>query len=148
MMNTDEKIIYVITKGEYSDYHICAATTNRERAEKLRKFYMKNGDEVYIEELIDGAPEAGPCENLKTVYGVLETSSGEWLAWLSEYSTEPFKNSFKFHNLFSLHHLSGELKEVSEGKEFKAYVMAEDEEHAIKIAQDQMAKMLAEKEGL
>lgn len=137
-----KKVIYVIMQGEYSDYHICAATTNKERAEALRKFYMKNGDEAYIEELIDGAPEAGPCEKLKAVYAVLKTSSGKWSAWLDEYSTEPFKNIFKFYNLFSLHHMSDELKE------FRAYVMAEDKEHAIKIAQDQMAKMLAEKEGL
>lgn len=31
--------IYVITKGTYSDYHICALTLDKEKAECLKKIY-------------------------------------------------------------------------------------------------------------
>ena len=31
--------VYVITSGEYSDYHICAVTLDPKRAEKMKKFY-------------------------------------------------------------------------------------------------------------
>ena len=50
--------IYVITKGSYSDYHICAATTDEKRAERLRDLFYNDGsmypDDVYIEEFRDG----------------------------------------------------------------------------------------------
>ena len=36
------KYVYVITKGQYSDYHICAVTMDKDRAERMRKLY--NGD--------------------------------------------------------------------------------------------------------
>lgn len=31
--------VYVITSGEYSDYHICAVAIDREKAERLKKVY-------------------------------------------------------------------------------------------------------------
>lgn len=43
-------IIYVICKGEYSDYHICAVTENKEKAKKLEKMFTSEYDEAYIEE--------------------------------------------------------------------------------------------------
>jgi len=33
----EHKKIYVITCGEYSDYQVCAATTDPERAEDMRR---------------------------------------------------------------------------------------------------------------
>ena len=139
MTDADEKIIYVITKGEYSDYHICGVTTDKERAEYLRKFYTRDGDEALIEEYLDGAPDAGSYRELKAVWMVLIMHTGQVSADLYSYAFEPFTNEFMFINRFALNEIE---------KDFKAYVMAEDEEHAIKIAQDQMAKMLAEREGL
>ena len=35
-------IVYVITQGHYSDYHICAVTTDKDKAEILRKFFSAN----------------------------------------------------------------------------------------------------------
>lgn len=42
--------VYVITEGNYSDYHICTVTTNKERAEKLVKIFSDNWDDAKIEE--------------------------------------------------------------------------------------------------
>ena len=48
--------IYVITKGEYSGYHICAATTDKDRAEMLKRMASTDGlygEEAKIEEYDD-----------------------------------------------------------------------------------------------
>lgn len=42
-----EKKIYIVTEGEYSDYHICAVFTTREKAEE---FVQCNGTDYEIEE--------------------------------------------------------------------------------------------------
>lgn len=50
--------IYVITKGECDDYHICAATTDKDRAELLKRMassYGAFGEEAKIEEHDDYA---------------------------------------------------------------------------------------------
>lgn len=43
--------IYVITKGEYSAYHICAATTDKDRAEMLKR--MASTDDLYGEARVE-----------------------------------------------------------------------------------------------
>ena len=43
-------IVYVIAKGCYSDYHICAVTLDKEKAERLCKLFDNGGmDETGIE---------------------------------------------------------------------------------------------------
>lgn len=42
--------IYVITKGCYSDYHICTVTTNKEEAETLAETFTDRYDTATIEE--------------------------------------------------------------------------------------------------
>ena len=53
--------LYVITKGEYdsSDYHICAATVSKEKAEIIKKLFSDkyNYDDCRIEEFEDGDGE-------------------------------------------------------------------------------------------
>lgn len=42
--------IYVITKGEYSDYHICAVATDPAKADKLAEFYSDKHNPSEVEE--------------------------------------------------------------------------------------------------
>lgn len=42
--------VYVITKGEYSDYHICAVATNQAKARMLAEFYSDKYDAAEVEE--------------------------------------------------------------------------------------------------
>ena len=49
-------MIYVITKGEYSDYHICAVATTYENAERLRKMYCDSYQDAEIEEFTPDVP--------------------------------------------------------------------------------------------
>lgn len=135
--------IYVITQGSYSDYHVCGVTTDPVRAEELRKFYTDQWDEAEIEEFIDGAPEAGELENLKPIWLVTyhaNLSGGFWKCKLANYTAENEPNKYDMIDPERITHI-GDLV-------FKAYVSASDEEHALKIAQDQYAKMKAERLGL
>ena len=46
--------IYVITKGSYSDYHICAVADNKKRAKELQKFFCQGeGYEIPLIETFD-----------------------------------------------------------------------------------------------
>lgn len=49
--------IYAITKGCYSDYHICALTTSKSKAKKLQEIYSDKYNEADIEEYEDGEGE-------------------------------------------------------------------------------------------
>lgn len=46
--------IYAITKGHYSDYHICALTINKAKANQLESIYSDDLCEAKIEEYEDG----------------------------------------------------------------------------------------------
>lgn len=51
-------IAYIITRGCYSDYEICAVTLNKDRAERLKRLYSNRIDEAEIEEWeLDRGPE-------------------------------------------------------------------------------------------
>ena len=42
--------VYIITEGDYSDYHICAVTLEKKQAEQLKKYFASNYSEPNIEE--------------------------------------------------------------------------------------------------
>ena len=42
--------VYVITKGQYSDYHICAVVTDFKKAQILREKFSDKIDDAKIEE--------------------------------------------------------------------------------------------------
>ena len=129
----ENNILYAITSGSYSDYHICAITSSKERAEQLVKYYADH-DDTSIEEYIDGEPDLGNLNNLEPVYWVGIRSNRAPFGYILKYDIKPYKNEY----------------ELVEGSfiVFRAEIMAKDLDHAIKIAQDQYAKMRAEKEGL
>lgn len=46
--------LYAITKGDYSDYHICALTSSKSKAKKLKLLYSGQYYDARIEEYEDG----------------------------------------------------------------------------------------------
>lgn len=135
--------IYVITQGSYSDYHICGVTTDPVRAEELRKFYTDRWDEAEIEEYEDGAPEAGELNNLKPIWLATyhaDLKGGFWKCKLARYSFNDPSNEFYMTDPNSIDHVGAVV--------FESFINAPDEEHALKIAQDQYTKMKAERLGL
>lgn len=117
------KKVYVITKGEYSDYHICAVASNINTAEKLCKAYTDSYHTAHIEE-----------------YDLNENADDARIMYCVEIECDDIEvtvNSF-------------ENKEHAYGDKdyFTAYVLAKDRDHAVKIAQDRRAEYLAKKEGV
>lgn len=128
-------MIYVITKGSYSDYHICAVATNKERAEELKKMYSNRYDDAEIEEFEENVPRyeifnSNPQSYWKVMFqqdGRLESSP---LHYFDESNLPVTVNSY-FNNSIVVYDIN-----------------ASDAATALKIAQDERAKYLAEKFGL
>lgn len=135
-------VIYVITQGSYSDYHICDVTIDKARAEKLQKFYTNSYDEAVIEEYDTDQSEVSndKLDRLIPVYQVYISEEGRYSVSIKEYhdSIEPYNARFEVEK-----NRAG-IKSLS----FVAVLTAMDEKHALKIALDQRAKMLAQRFGL
>lgn len=125
----DEMKVYVITQGEYSDYHICGVALDEERAEAIRKHFDREWDNTDIE-VYD--TETYSERNLLTSYMVTVSKSGDDVEVFNENpfaSEEKTRNSYRF----------------DRDGTFIACVVANDRDHALKIALDKRAKMLSEK---
>ena len=120
--------VYIITKGDYSDYHICAVTADAELAKKLKKLYTDRYDEASIEEYI-----LDECINRKC-YGIVFDDNGR----IIDITADEY-----------------ELKKEDEIDTYSdpddhiiCWVFAKDMEHAKKMAQDKRAEYLAKKENI
>lgn len=127
--------VYVITKGCYSDYHICCVATDEDTAEKLRALYTDNRDEASIEEFDTSEP--------------LEYLAGR-LPFDVYFSRE---GAVRAHNRIDWDDFQNNTIRVFEPRSIAAAVMvvsvvAADEGQAIKIAIDKRAQYLAEKAGV
>lgn len=117
--------VYVVTRGDYSDYHIITATTNKDIANQIaKKFGAKV--EIYDDSEI----------YTKTVFGVTFNKVGDvmYCYELSEYDYPP-------NNQIIQHKRNNEICLYLE-------VEADDEQSAIKIGAEKRAKFLAEQEGI
>jgi hypothetical protein len=122
--------IYVVTSGCYSDYHIVAATLDKDIAEKIAAKFSGRYDECEIEEYCDAEIMLKPAWNISfdKAGNVINTYGCE-----SEYDYENI----------------GECCERRWGEcALNVSVSADDLDSAIKIAAEKRAKYLAEKLGL
>lgn len=117
--------VYVVTRGDYSDYHIITATTDKKIADKVAKKFnaeveIYDNSEIYT----------------KTIFGVTFNKSGDvmYCYELSEYDYPP----------------NNEIVQHKRNNQTCLYieVEADDEQSAIKIAAEKRAKFLAEQEGI
>jgi len=121
--------VYVITKGNYSDYHICAVTLDEKHAEKLVKLYSDRFDEADIEEYtLNEAIE-------RAVYGVVFNADGVC-------------RGVELNDSICEDGLVETVYTLNEGPLKIYWVEAADEDHAMKIAQDRYARDKAKKEGI
>ena len=131
--------IYIITKGEYSDYHICAATTDENTAKNLLQLYRDKWDEPQIEIYDDGSAK-----------DVLQGCS----VW------DVFINSKKMAFRACQHYRDVEIPDninqvkrtedwqfCTESEDYKITVIAKSKEHAAKIAQDKFAEYKYNEQG-
>lgn len=123
--------VYVITKGNYSDYHICAVTLDKDRAQKLKKLYSDRRKNAEIEEYVPN--EAKPM----FMYGVEMDTSGKVLAFKADE-----------YDLHDDGYAEAEFDLDSNSWRHVVWVNAKDEAHAVKIAQDRLAEYKAKKAGI
>lgn len=121
--------VYVVTQGEYSDYHIVGVTLDKAKAERWVELYKadkcKYDSDATIEEY-----EADEFGN-DGLY-LWEVSAG----WGSKDVQIDKNNGYDYGEWYRDDH------------DYRLTVMARDKAHALKVAQDKIAMIKAEKEGL
>lgn len=134
--------VYAITKGEYSDYHICAIVDNKEKAELIKEALTDDWGEPYIEEYDTEDINIDGYLKYDEYYVEQDITTGNMDVRKSEKSPDYIC-------------LAQVIDDESRGyqcpeKENKltTVVYADDAKRAIKIAADRFAKYKAEKAGL
>lgn len=130
--------VYVITKGCYSDYHICAVTLDKEKAERLHKLFDGRYDQAEIEEW-DTEATADLLLGRKQYYIRFYQNGAVFSAVQREYCLEYFEPGIKESFCF----VKGKKVDLLDVE-----LYADSQEAAIKIAAEKRAKYLAEKEGI
>ena len=127
--------VYIITKGEYSEYHICAVSTNKEKAELLQKAFSGNDswNQVHIE-TYETDKFITEIERGLKVYWCVKNSDSDMISVERECLHLLEDNDFNVQtNIYG---------------GYWVYVWAKDEDHARKIAADKIAEYMAHKEGI
>lgn len=130
-MDNKQNKVYVITKGAYSDYHICAVAATKEIAEKLQKIYSDK--DSWADARIEEYDLNEAKDDVRVFYDVT-FADDKVSACFNEYGERESINFYKGNKW-----QSGRLI---------VCVRARDEDHAVKIAQDRRAEYLAEKKGV
>lgn len=119
---------YVITRGSYSDYHICAVTLDKDRAEKLRKMFSDHWNKANIEEYTLDEKKK------RRKYGVMFDVEGAFKRFYAEECDL---------------HDDGFIDDWNDDDGgITVWVESADEAHALKIAQDRLAEYKAKKAGI
>lgn len=132
--------VYVITKGDYSDYHICAVATDKKKAEVLRKAFSDK----------DGWREA-VIETYETDQFLTEIESGLKLFDCAVKDDSEMSISTDMSDLDYIDDSDFRVREYSKGymaPGYGVYVWAKDEDRARKIAADKIAEYKARKAGV
>ena len=126
-----ERKVYVITKGCYSDYHICAITLDKNNAHKLKRMLDDTMYEACIEEfIVDETKENG------RVYEIMFYEDKTSKVSIDEYDGWGKVNEIPH------------IEDWHSDCELKVRLRAKDEQHALKVAQDEYALWKAKKGGV
>lgn len=127
--------IYVIMRGWYSDMSVEAATTDPVRAEQLRRMHSDIYDEARIEEFEDGV---SPYSHTPVdYYDVLLDEDGNVVQVYHAFDKPDLVSSYRW-----------ERGPYGEERLSIMKIRANDEEHAVKIARDGRAVILAKEAGI
>lgn len=143
--------IYLVSAGSYSDYHIVAAFSTREMAEKIAKQENGRWDTCGVEEY-----ELDASDWKEQLGQVKETDKG-WRIWL-DYNYESGKErldvsqhgistclSYKDEVSFSDCPFYGKDDPRSQSWQMHTFVIAEAEEQATKVATDRFQGFIAKR---
>lgn len=127
--------VYVVTEGDYSDYHIVGVTTDRETAEAYCKISKGDWYEPKVEEY-----DTKAFADIRTVkpYRVIMEKDGT--------TTTEEEDGLSYET--AVEHQVFHIKRWDRGWEYyEVVVLAEDEQHARKIAADYIAEKKWEEQG-
>lgn len=116
-------LIYVITKGCYSDYHIAAVTDDKEKAEFLKMKFSDEYDAAEIEEYDTDNYSVEGIQNMKLFYWKVLINNGDSMVY-------PYLSGNQYFKVYD----TG----------IQAVVIARTKEQAIKIVRDKYAQYLSE----
>lgn len=124
--------VYVITRGVYSDYTICGVTIDKQRAEIIAKI---NSDSMYVANIEE--------------YDSEEYSGNEKKQWMVRFfEKDPPDVVSKWFDRDIMHKLPFVKQYKHSHATHVVYVQADDEAHALKIAEDTLAQYKAQKAGI
>ena len=127
--------VYIVTAGDYSDYHICAASLDKARAEILAEKYTDSYDEATVEEY-----------ELDEFFG--EAEQGYFWYWCWCKIENGMFGQVKVRQLDSYGNgLVGKVVKSLRHEQLFVDVLAENDEHARKIAAEKFATYVYEHAG-
>lgn len=132
--------VYVITQGNYSDYHICGVAETMEKAQKLVKYFGRPNYPADIEIYDTNTQRTLDKKRWRIIhkipkqYGRFSTSVEEY----DVYSVEELREESNTIN----------YEERDDYDYYFAYIAAKDEKHALKIFWDKFAEYIARQQGV
>lgn len=124
--------VYVVTQGEYSDYHICAVVLDREKAEFLKGKFTDKWSTAEIEEY--DTDEYNEIYQYNHYYNCCDVNG---VVIVKECTCDDLIHALRYYN--SVYNVAGKLV---------TKVAANSEKEAVKKAADRFAKYKAERMGL
>lgn len=118
--------VYVVTQGEYSDYHICAVALEKSKAEAICKLLSNQWNEPRIEEYDTDVVE--PLLHGSKMYDVTLTEKG---------AASAYEESDPTYYLDSVNKV---VKNRFKSGEYYVKVFAKDEAHALKVGIEKIHK--------
>lgn len=135
--------VYVVTSGEYSDYHIVGVTMDEEKAHRIADLLSEcDCDEAHVEEYDADEFEKQWKDETVIFRGCLDRHWGKSNPVYAFVTYEQNEKALDY-PLGVVSHFRDKLNDF-----YKVYVRAKDREHAIKIAEDKIAEYRAQEEGI
>jgi len=121
--------IYVVTQGDYSDYHIITATLNKDLADAIAKKFDNEYSPTDVEEFEDAEIMLKPC----------------WFVWFGkDGSVKEIANKSDSYYHYKKVNKCG----FDDAGQVVVSVIADDSVAAIKIAAEKRVQFLAEQAGI
>lgn len=135
-----QKTIYIVTVGEYSEYHICGVTFDIKIAENLKKLYSNDWEVANIEEYPVLVKNDNSLGDIVPIYRVTIYADGKSSCnvIMNVFDKEPFEPKYNLDTSPSF------FDDTHFRFTFIAEIKAKDEQHAVEHARDVRAKLLNE----
>lgn len=126
--------LYVVTEGDYSDYHICGIYSTPEKAERARALYHADSIEEWEQDAMPDAPEG------MTYFAVAMQRDGTTV-YVRPRNADAREEEYDWCPTWPTRWVNGKLESI-DAVEFTMF--ARDEQHAVKIANERRAQLIAE----